>query len=141
MPETKLSQNVRIHAEAKPQISLNKPLLRTVESLRDGYIQRRRTKASHNSTHTNKQNGRLTLNLHLVTTTNFKVWSFPKISSLHKMSSCQDREKCFRKAGKDSVHQPPPPRLPSIPLCCQSNVVAAALCVEAPPTVKICLKS
>lgn len=29
----------------------------------------------------------LTLNLHLVTTTNFKVWSFPKISSLHKMSS------------------------------------------------------
>lgn len=30
---------------------------------------------------------RLTLNLHLVTTTNFKVWSFPKISSLHKMSS------------------------------------------------------
>lgn len=30
----------------------------------------------------------LTLNLHLVTTTNFNVWSFPKISSLHKMSSC-----------------------------------------------------
>lgn len=72
-------------------------------------FQRRRTKNSHNSTHTNKQNGRLTLNLHLVTTTNFKVWSFPKISSLHKMSSCQDREQCFREAGKDSVHQPPPP--------------------------------
>lgn len=29
----------------------------------------------------------ITLNLHLVTTTNFKVWSLPKISSLHKMSS------------------------------------------------------
>lgn len=140
MLETKLSQNVRIHAKANPQISLNRPLLRTVESLRDRYIQRRRVKDSHNST-AHKQNGRLTLNLHLVTTTNFKVWSFPKISSLHKMSSCQDREKCFRKAGKDSVHQPPPPRLPSIPLCCQSKLVPAALCVEAPPTVKVCLKS
>lgn len=35
----------------------------------------------------------LTLNLHLVTTTNFKVWSFPKISSLHKMSSCGQNRK------------------------------------------------
>ena len=37
--------------------------------------------------------GRVTLNLHLVTTTNFKVWSFPKISSLHKMSSCEETTK------------------------------------------------
>lgn len=37
-----------------------------------------------------------TLNLHLVTTTNFKVWSFPRISSLHKISSCEN------KAGKQN---------------------------------------
>lgn len=36
---------------------------------------------------------RVTLNLHLVTTTNFNVWSFPKISSLHKMSSCEKTTK------------------------------------------------
>ena len=33
-----------------------------------------------------------TLNLHRVTTTNLSVWSFPRISSLHKISSWRERE-------------------------------------------------
>ena len=41
----------------------------------------------------------ITLNLHLVTTTNFKVWSFPKISSLHKISSCG------QKTGRNISHR------------------------------------
>lgn len=32
-----------------------------------------------------------TLNLHLVTTTNLSVWSLPRISSLHNMSSWQNK--------------------------------------------------
>jgi len=33
-----------------------------------------------------------TLNLHLVTTTNLSVWSLPRISSLHNMSSWQNKD-------------------------------------------------
>lgn len=42
---------------------------------------------SQGSEHHGAHRHKLTLNLHRVTTTNLRVWSLPRISSLHKMSS------------------------------------------------------
>lgn len=42
------------------------------------------------------------MNLHLVTTTNLSVWSLPRISSLHKMSSCR-KNKTLVSGAKGSV--------------------------------------
>lgn len=46
---------------------------------------------------------RLTLNLHLVTTTNLSVWSLPRISSLHKMSSWRKKEALVSRVDRHSV--------------------------------------
>lgn len=53
----------------------------------------------------------LTLNLHLVTTTNLSVWSLPRISSLHKMSSWWEKKASVRvPRARRSAHLPPGPR-------------------------------